>query len=329
MSKSPSPESDNPYSVPGLAEPTPFPPREPVGHQLSGHLPCARCRYELQGLSIASNCPECGLPISATILAVVDPYAKELQPIPHPRWTFAGLLLWATGALVTTLLMWSAHLSSMAFSLFGVQAMPTWIAGAIVASTLLSGLGVLALVRPHAKIRRRQQWAAALAAFGFVPFAWLHWELFAAGSQSLGFEFFSSQPDEARVVARLLCGLLGVLITLGLRPNARVLVSRSLVLRTGKVDRQTLYALAAAFGVGVIGDAIQLASLHLRPVSMDVMRSIGVALAVLASLLCTLGVVGLFVDTWRLRRAVLSEPLDLGQLLGSPSIGGEHEPRRA
>ncbi len=329
MPKSPSPESDNPYAVPGLSEPTPYPPREPVGHQLSGHLPCARCRYELQGLSIASNCPECGLPISATILAVVDPYAKELQPIPHPRWTFAGLMVWATGALVTTGLMWLAHLGAMAYSLFRIQATPSWLASVIVASTLLSGIGVLALVRPHAKIRRRQQLAAAIAACGFLPFAWLHWELFADSAQSLGFEFFSSQPDEARVVTRLLCGLLGVLITLGLRPNARVLVSRSLVLRTGKVDRQTLYALAAAFGVGVIGDAIQLASLHLRPVSMDVMRSVGMALAVLSSLLCTLGVVGLFVDTWRLRHAVLSEPLDLGQLIATPLMGGSHEPRRA
>lgn len=322
-----SPESDHPFAVPGYAEP--MPPRERVGHQLSGHLPCARCRYELRGLSIASNCPECGLPIGVTILAVVDPYAKELQPIPRPQLTFAGLMMWAIGALMVAVLMWLMHLGSMAFSMFGRHVVPTWAAGAIAIMTLLSGIGAAAFIRPHRNIPKKQCIAAALAAAGFLPLAWLHWSLFSRHSEGLGFEYFSSQPSDDRAAVRLLCGLLGVLITLGLRPNARILVSRSLVLRTGRIDRQTMYALAAAFGVGVVGDALQLASAHLRPVSMEVLRSIGVALAVLSSLLCTLGLIGIFVDTWRLRRAVLSEPLDLTELLRTPDAESGHAPRRA
>lgn len=322
-----SPESDYPFAVPGYAEP--MPPRERVGHQLSGHIPCARCRYELRGLSIASNCPECGLPIGVTILAVVDPYAKELQPIPRPRVTFAGLMMWATGALSVALLMWLSHLGSMAYSMFGFQAVPVWAAGTIAVVTLLSGIGAAAFIRPHRGIPKKQCVAAGFAAAGFLPLAWLHWSLFSRQREGLGFEYFSSQPNDDRVAMRLLCGLLGVLITLGLRPNARVLVSRSLILRTGRIDRQTMYALAAAFGVGVVGDAIQLASAHLRPVSMEVLRSIGVALAVLASLLCTLGLIGIFIDTWRLRKAVLSEPLDLTELLQTPDPESGHAPRRA
>lgn len=322
-----SPESDHPYAIPGLAEP--LPPRERVGHQLSGHLPCARCRYELRGLSIASNCPECGLPIGVTILAVVDPFAKELQPIPRPGLTFVGLMLWATGALSVAVLMWLAHLGSMAFSMFGTHIVPGWAGGAIAGATVASGIGAAALVRPHGSIPRWQSVVSMIAAAGFLPLAWLHWVLFARHGEWLGFEYFSSQPSNDRVAIRLLCGLLGVLITLGLRPNARVLVARSLVLRTGRVDRQTMYALAAAFGIGVVGDAIQLASANLRPVSMEVVRNVGVAMAVLSSVLCTLGLIGVFIDTWRIRRAVLSEPLDLTALLQSPASESGHAPRRA
>ncbi|MBX3361738.1 MAG: hypothetical protein KF705_09920 [Phycisphaeraceae bacterium] len=300
-----------------------------MGHQLSGHLPCARCRYELRGLSIASNCPECGLPIGVTILAVVDPYAKELQPIARPHLTFAGLMLWASGAMAVALLMWVMHLGSMAYSMFSITLTPSWGPLAICIATLLSGLGAAVLIRPHAKIPRRQILAAAAASAAFLPLAWLHWDLFSNTANGLGFDYFSSRVDSERVAVRLLCGLLGVLITIGLRPNARVLVSRSLVLRTGRMDRQTMYALAAAFGVGVLGDAIQLASGGLRPVRMDVLRSIGVALSVLSALLCTLGLVSIFVDTWRLRRAVLSEPLDLDQLIDPPKPEGSDEPRRA
>lgn len=322
-----SPESDHPFSVPGVVEP--LPPRERVGHQLSGHLPCARCRYELRGLSIASNCPECGLPIGVTILAVVDPYAKELQPIARPRLTFAGLMLWAAGALTVAVLMWVMHLGSMAYAMFSIAVTPSWTPLAICITTLLSGLGATVLIRPHANIPRRQILAAAAASAAFVPLAWLHWDLFANSANGIGFDYFSSNVDSERVAVRLLCGLLGVLITIGLRPNARVLVSRSLVLRTGRVDRQTLYALAAAFGVGVLGDSIQLAAGGLRPISMDILRSAGVALSVLSALLCTLGLVSVFVDTWRLRRAVLSEPLDLDQLIEPPKSEGRDEPRRA
>lgn len=322
-----SPESDHPLSVPGVVEP--LPPRERVGHQLSGHLPCARCRYELRGLSIASNCPECGLPIGVTILAVVDPYAKELQPIARPLLTFAGLMLWASGAMAVAFLMWAMHLGSMVYSMFSITVIPSWWPPAICIATLLSGLGAAVLIRPHANIPRRQILAAAAATAAFLPLAWLHWDLFSNTANGLGFDYFSSRVDSERVAVRLLCGLLGVLITIGLRPNARVLVSRSLVLRTGRMDRQTMYALAAAFGVGVVGDAIQLASGGLRPVSMDVLRSIGVALSVLSAFLCTLGLVSIFVDTWRLRRAVLSEPLDLDQLIDPPKPEGSDEPRRA
>ena len=67
---------------------------------LEADVHCARCGYNLRGISIRSVCPECGAAVRATILAVVDPHASELQPIRHPWPVAAGLVLWAASALV-------------------------------------------------------------------------------------------------------------------------------------------------------------------------------------------------------------------------------------
>jgi hypothetical protein len=309
------PESDHPFAVPGVREPSS--PRVAPGSQLQGRLPCARCRYELQGLSIAGNCPECGLPIGATILAVVDPFAKELQPIPQPGLVNLGLQVWAMSALLAALSIWAMRMAEVSREMLGTTFWPAWAPYAAVGLTALSGLGAIALVMPHAKIPARQRMAALAACVGYVPLTVLHWVLFVQiDSASLSFDYFSQSPDHKRLVVRLLCGILGVLVTIGLRLNARVLVSRSLVLRTGRVDRQTLYALAAAFGIGVVGDALRLSAAYLLPASMDVLGNAGVALQVLGAVLCTLGLAGVAIDGWRLRRAILSPPLALSELVG-------------
>lgn len=322
------PESDHPFAVPGVREPAA--PRVAQGSQLLGRLPCARCRYELQGLSIAGNCPECGLPIGATILAVVDPFAKELQPIPRPRLINLGMQLWAGGALLAALAVWSMRLAEVCSEILGTGYWPRWAPAAAVVCTAVSGVGALALIQPHGKIPHRQRLAALAACVGYVPLVALHWVLFVRiDASAFAFDYFSSTPDHKRLAIRLLCGILGVLITIGLRLNARVLVSRSLVLRTGRVDRQTLYALAAAFGVGVAGDALRLASAYLRPASMDLLGNAGMALQVLGAVLCTLGLAGVAIDTWRLRRAILSPPLVLSELIGRGTMDGRDLPRPA
>lgn len=323
------PESDHPYAVPGVREPSSQ--RVRAESRLQGQLPCARCRYELQGLSIAGNCPECGLPIGATILAVVDPFAKELQTIPRPRLTNLGLQVWAWSALATALVVWTMRLSELAREVLGTTYWPGWAPHTAVLLTALSGLGATALVRPHANIPVRFRAAATAGCLGFIPLAILHWSLFVRiDASTLSFDYFSQAPDQSRLTIRLLCGLLCVIITICLRLNARVLVSRSLVLRTGRVDRQTLYALAAAFGVGVVGDALRLASGSFGSKWMEIIGNAGIMIQVLGALLVTMGLAGVAIDSWRMRRAILSRPLALSELVGSDA-GKEHDhdPRRA
>ena len=322
------PESDHPFAVPGVRDPSS--PRAQPSSQLQGRLPCARCRYELQGLSIAGNCPECGLPIGATILAVVDPYAKELQVIPRPRLTNFGMQVWTMAAIGAALAIWAMRLSELAQEVLGSAYWPAWAPYAAVWLTGLSGVGALVLIRPHAKIPARFRLAAMAACAGYVPLTILHWWLFVRiDARALTFDYFSSSPDPKRLAIRLLCGLVCVLITIGLRLNARVLVSRSLVLRTGRVDRQTLYALAAAFGVGVVGDALRLATGSFGAEGLEIIGNAGLVLQVLGAVLVTIGLSGVALDSWRLRHAVLSQPLALSELVGDGGKEGRDDPRPA
>src|SRR5690606_27754218 len=61
-----------------------------IARQLKGDLLCIGCGYNLRGLSIREMCPECGIPVRATILGVIDPMADELAPIPRPRLVATG-----------------------------------------------------------------------------------------------------------------------------------------------------------------------------------------------------------------------------------------------
>src|SRR5262245_48877512 len=81
--------------------------REAIARELTGDLPCVRCRYNLRGLSVRAPCPECGTPVRATLLAVVDPFAGELQPVSRPRLIVAGLIAWSLGGFGSALCVWA------------------------------------------------------------------------------------------------------------------------------------------------------------------------------------------------------------------------------
>lgn len=331
----PSPQSDHPFSVPGLNSPSdsahPAPEQGLDQHSdsdaiassspLLGRLPCIRCRYELQGLSVASRCPECGLPIGVTILAVVDPFAKELQPIAAPRLIVCGTLLWAGGATVIAALVWLVRLAELSITTWGTTYWPGWAPLAIVIITLLAGLGAIAFVRPHAKLPHRQQLAALIAVLLHLPLAYAHWVLYhRIDMQRPAADYFAMDVNPERVTVRIICGLLSALIVLCIRPNARALVARSMVLRTGRVDRQTLYALAAAFGIGVVGDLLRLSSAMLSPVAGEIVSSTGLMLVVLGAALATIGIVGVIVDTWRMRRTILSAPITMADVVAQQTV---------
>ncbi len=297
---------------------------------LTGDLPCASCGYNLRGLSIMHECPECGVPVRATLLARVDPKATELRRITRPRLVAAGLVCWSVGGLVALLVTWVMRLQD-AVAAFGgggfgrpFDAVPLGLAALV-----LSGLGALALVRPHAGIPARKTWSAILAVALYVPLAYLYWLVLARLDQGT-VPYFATpttpHPEEmVRTMARLATALVLGLIILGMRPMARVLVARSAVLRRRAVDRQTLYASLASLGITMLGDLASLIEHALHGPVLDAFSDIDVFLIGLGSVLLTVAVFGVVADSIRLVPVVMHRPLGLADILTEPARSPDGE----
>jgi hypothetical protein len=298
----------------GEARPTPsqyVPGRSTIlASELGGNLPCLRCKYNLRGLSIRAVCPECAMPVRATLLAVVDPMASELRAIPRPRAIATGIVLWSTGALLAALCVWAREILEGHATTTLLRQSLEGLGLAIVALTAASGVGAASLIRPHDGIRPRRRLAALIATLSYAPLTAVMWLMYRPGSGS-----------DARELPALwiLAHLLMIVVILGLRPNARLLAARSLLMRTGRVDRQTLLALVGVLGLTIAGEAGMLVS---RIDSLDAGTSqsihlVAQTIVMVASALFTIGLAGVAVDCWRIRPVVLESPRTLEGILGT------------
>lgn len=289
-----------------------------LGARLGGDLPCVVCRYNLRGLSIRSVCPECGTAVRATILAMVDPHAAELEPIASPKLTAVGLVAWVFFALVAVVLCWMPAPGGWWYWVWHAAA-----AGSVVCS----GLGGLALVRPHEGVAKQGTVLAGVGVFLYAPLAWLVWEMSSVrvtGGQSAIFPYmaFATQERTPTLERAMIC-VTAAVIGLLLRPNARLLVARSLALRTGRVDRQTILAIVSAAAIAALGEGAIELSRGLRGTMGDIMRLAGEILVPAGWALVTLGIVGSLVDAVRISRAILMPAPSLRQVIAGKATTGE------
>ncbi len=301
---------------------------ESIGLRLSGALPCFVCKYDLQGLSVRGVCPECGAAVRATILYAVDPHADAFQPLPNPRTNALGLLLWPGGALAAALLSWLPRVCDFiekARSGFTLGlSRQSWLAPAILACALVSMAGAVMLVRV---VRgSSQRFASVLSALAYGPLCWALWQLHAGLDRASGPPYIVAGPMAERIAYRLVIGASIAVIIFGLRPNARRLVARSLTLRTGRVDRQTLLGMALCVGVAAIGDGLRLASIGLSPSISGTVDDIGTITILAASVLLTLGFASAIVDGARIGRALVMPSPGYRQVFASAGSG---EPKPA
>ncbi len=315
--------STDPETSPSLHPPD-VPPRAAadVERELKGDLPCVRCRYNLRGISVRGNCPECGTPIRVTILARVDPYAPVLRPITLPRATAAGVLIWCGGAAAAALITWMLRIEDIvrhsAPSEIAQHLPPTHsLASASVFAILCSCVGALALVRPHAGLPARNRALAVVGVLAIAAVALVH------SCVQIDFDESHTRPYAAlevplmeRTLWRLAQGALIAIALAALRPNARLLAARSLLLRLGKVDRQTMLAMLGSLLIAGVGDGLHLLA---RPMgegtTAQVMGMIGTLLIAVGSMLFTIGLFGTLVDSIRVASAVARPPLAIGTLL--------------
>ncbi|MEM7756123.1 MAG: hypothetical protein AAF297_10870 [Planctomycetota bacterium] len=290
--------------------------------ELTGELKCAHCSYDLKGISIRDVCPECGLAVRATILAVVDPRAGELRPVVMPWVTGTALLVAPVLCLAAVVCVWVLRLSGLVPGLGGpfleLEALipaSTWLYFAAAFSTL-------ALVRPVKGLAAVEQLRALGGFFAMVGVGFAHTQVMVRVDLSPMALTSSSLAalDPERSVWRLVLGAFGALAILGLRPNAVRLAYRSVVMRTGRVDRQPLLALVAALGVAAAGDLLAVVCAGTTGSTRDIAGWIGLVLVVVGSFLFTIGLWGIVVDTWRVRKELIRPTVGLADIMG----GGEN-----
>jgi len=287
--------------------------------ELTGDLRCAQCGYNLKGVSIRDVCPECGLAVRATILAVVDPRAGELRPVVHPRITGTAFVAVPLLALAAVLCLWGVRLSGVLGAILGYRIDAEFIALVSVWLLAASAMCSIVLVRP---VERLSLGAKARAFGGFVAFlalTWVHQHVVLHGDAPLVSGSMLAGLDPERSTWRLVSAGLGVIVMLGFRPNALRLAYRSVVLRTGRVDRQPLLALVAALGVSAAGDALALFGDQLIGAGRDIAGWISLVLVAVGSFLFTVGLWGIVVDTWRIRKVLLRPVVGLADIMDEVS----------
>ncbi len=282
-----------------------------------GSLPCIGCGYELQGLSVRGACPECGLAVRATILYRVDPQADVFTPLPRRRLLGWAIAIWALAAFGAALAAWLPRIADLFHEALDIR-LPidrgAWLLVALLLTISGAAAGsVSALTR---RLSARRSTLAALATALYLPLIGGICTMYTSLDGRGPAPYLKADPDPTRIALRLGISATAIAALLLFRPVARGLAARSLVLRTGRVDRQTIAATAAAFGVTGVGDVARLVSLGVGGAIGSGIELIGSLIVVVGSLLVTLALAGAAIDAWRVRRAIVTPSPSLRQVLG-------------
>lgn len=314
-----------------LPEDAPPAPRQVDGHlgkALQGSLPCVVCRYDLRGVTIRGVCPECGTAVRATILARVDPHAAELQPISpgRARIVSTGLVLWVAAMTLAVIVCWISAIGQG----IDIWAEPGAMAGAalqrragLVVAVLvwLAGLGAILICRPHRGVPWWMTASVMLGALLHLPLGLLADRLGDVAARATGGLWVETywEPWPDRTYARWAALLLALGIIALIRPMARLLVARSVTIRTGRVDRQTMVAMAAAIAIIFLGDGLGLASVGSGS-GLGILGLLGATLVLLGAVLLTVGLFSGLIDVIRIARAIMRPGPTLAQLVGASTI---------
>ncbi len=288
-----------------------------IARQLTGDLWCIGCGYNLRGLSIRELCPECGVPVRATILGVVDPLADELASIRRPGLVGAGLVLWACGAFVAVVAVALMRGAEIGREMLGVRWWPGWAPLVGTIGLVVSGVGAaISLIRPHTRIGRLAAVRAAFGVAAYIPLTLIYFYIYAKMDRSSPAPFLSPGPLELdRSLLRLGMFVFVALGILTLREHARALALRSVVVRTGRVDRQSMSALLASFAVAAAGDVLHVTAGIMGSGGSDLVATIGTVLQSVGSVLVVVGVANIVIDALRLWPVIVRPGVGLGDVM--------------
>lgn len=103
---------------------------------------------------------------------------------------------------------------------------------------------------------------------------------------------------------------------LGLANVWRSLQSRSVLMRNGRLDRQSTPSLLAAIAIAALGDVIWLLFKPEQDTSVEgsLVRIVSIALIGVGSMLLTVGIVAILIDVIKLRSVILAAPLTFDEM---------------
>lgn len=287
-----------------------------IARQLTGDLWCIRCGYNLRGLSIRELCPECAVPVRATILGVIDPKAHELAPLIRPRLVGLGLLAWAFGLWVAAMCVGFMRGAEILREMAQVRWWTGWAPVLGTIGLVVSGVGAMALIRPHRRVGRLEAVRAALGVAAYFPLVFIYFSIYARLDRHSPTPFLQPGPLEVeRAALRLGMFVFVLLLAWGLREQVRSLALRSVVVRTGRVDRQSMMAVLASFGVAAVGDALHVLSGVLGGGTADLVATVGTVLLAVGSVLILVGVSNMALDAVRLWPVVVRSGVGLRDVL--------------
>jgi len=289
-----------------------------IARQLTGDLLCVGCGYNLRGLSVRELCPECAIPVRATILGVVDPKAHELAPLTRPNLTARGITAWALGGWVAVVAVAMMRLAEIIRGFTGIDWWPGFAPMLGTLGLVLSGLGALTLIRPHARVTRFGAIAAALGAAAYIPLTLIYYQIYARFDASAPAPFLDPGPGQFdRSALRLGMFVAIAIVIVGLRQNARELSGRSVIVRTGRVDRQSMFALLASFLVAALGDTLSVIAFLTADGVSGIIATVGTVFVAVGSVLVVVGATNILIDVYRLYPLIARRGVGLGDVLES------------
>jgi hypothetical protein len=286
--------------------------------ELARSLYCRRCGYNLRGLRLGGQCPECGLDLWETVVSTVDPAASRLPRLHDPRGAGVALVWLAACLVLATLLMLArpvAHRLDETFAPLGEMVLsrftPPWlmiIAGAITLAGLWSVWKLASRGDDDAPEEARG--GLRRLAVGLVMI----------GALSILAGLMIPRLDVAPGVSRLPVQAAGhvlmvtalIIIMLGLRGVFRAVGQRSREYRTARAGRQRARdMIAAGLGLG-IGELVRLVAVAAE---LEVMQAFGTVVVWISTLMLVIGLIYLLVNAIWICTSLRRPPPTLQELL--------------
>lgn len=291
--------------------------RPGLAFELSGHIPCSVCSYDLSGLSITGTCPECGSSVRLTLLRVIDPRARVLVPLSRPRLTAFCLSVLSRASFGAVLMIWAQRIADGACVAFGRRCVLPELGLAAAGLLAAGGLAGLGIVRPH----RRTTVPACLAGVGAVVLtitaAWQLYVTLAISDPLRGPPYFGvGRMSDERAVERIVFGAFAAGAILLFRVNARELSLRSLLLRRDHEHKQRLLAVAGAMMIALVGDVLLLIAPN-EPATAPatLLVTLGLAAIAVGSVLSTVAMVGVLIDSRAIARTIAERPVAIRDVI--------------